>query len=225
MTGDETWTDDHESALLELLGLLEPVIQRAVSAAVRTSGYLMEAQDLRSECVLLVVERVAKFWEITQVETWERVAGKAFKNHLSDYVRKEIAHRYPDFARYSVGSIEDGLRLYFDTESYGQSGSSWPTGQVTRSPAAERGTSMAVIGDMSSALKRLRNEDRVILWYAYAENESDAWIAAELGITQEAARKRRTRAVDRIRDFLSNPAGNGALAGLHAAAMTVQDAA
>jgi DNA-directed RNA polymerase specialized sigma24 family protein len=108
------------------------------------------------------------------------------------------AHHLADQTWYSAQQLERLLPHAWDAAS-------WPQASVYHhsehnSSATE--SVLVMLGDVAAGLARLPAEDRRLLAARYRDDASYAEIATDLGISSEAARKRCSRALDRLHHLL-----------------------
>lgn len=109
------------------------------------------------------------------------------------------AHHYPDTQWYTRDQLTRILPHIWDTDTWPQTTS---LDHTPHTPNHEHGDAITILTDTRTAYQNLTDTDRHLLAWRYHDENTYAEIGARLGITDEAARKRTTRALTRLHHAL-----------------------
>lgn len=186
-----------EETTVEVYQALYPKIEGIAKAFVRSNPDLtLDWEDLAGDQWELIVRKADVFKDRLDAGE-ERYVVAALRNVVIATVKKQRAYEHPDHLIYSKAQVRDMLARFFDHSSW-VSGSDGAMAMVT-GRTYTWGDGIAGMADLASAFKRL-NEDAqraLAVRYLYPSWEWDE-IAEHLGITEHAARKRHTRALNSL---------------------------
>lgn len=118
-----------------------------------------------------------------------------------------------DLYMYNIATVRELLKDVFHHEHWqsgSQGGDGMPTGSKVVSHGGDR---VAMLGDVSAALKQIPQDQWNVLVWVYKYGYSHEQVAETLEISVEAARKRTDRAVERVRMVLMGIAPSTSEAG------------
>lgn len=118
-----------------------------------------------------------------------------------------------DLHMYNIGTVRELLKDVFHHENWQpspQGGDGMPTGSRVVSHGGDR---MAMLGDVSAALRQVPQDQWNVLVWVFKYGYSYEQVAEALEITEQAARKRTDRAVERVRMILMGIAPSTSEAG------------
>lgn len=137
---------------------------------------------------------------------WEPMIASTMRKVAFDHCAKEKAategYSVDDLFRYSLPKIKTLLPDVFDYadwQSFGQQGDGQPKG---RPQANQTGDRTVELIDIRSAVERLSEETKTLLWLQYSAQYSMENIAEALSLTLEAAKKRAQRALTAVQKEL-----------------------
>ena len=165
---------------------------------------MVELQDIKQSLYEWFVEHPNK------LDTWESIGEKdaknliyrSLRNQALDYCQrwkaKSIGYEVSDLFYYEAGIIEVLLPLVLRKEL--SVSHKLNMGTPGKPPApAEGGNLLAMMIEVSAAYNKLNKEDRLVLFYKYAESMDFGDIATEMGISSEdAVRMRHNRAIKKL---------------------------
>jgi RNA polymerase sigma-70 factor (ECF subfamily) len=185
MTGDSSFEDlirrvraGDENAAAELVRCYEPAIRRAARVRMVDTrlGRLLDSMDIcQSVLASFFVRAALGQYELDKPEQLLKLLATMARNKLADHARQEHAARR-DNRRLAAGSADEK-----------QVAAAGPT-------ASQRLSARELLSEVQ---KRLSAEERQVADLR-AQGREWADIAAELGASPEALRKRLTRAIDRV---------------------------
>lgn len=143
----------------------------------------------------------------------DEARGKAFVLRAlngwgNEYARRETAAirqcAPDDLSPYSKGSIRLMLPLLNDPESWSSYAAAGGEGGRSNRPVNEGGDVLAVYADLRRAWDLLTREQRELLQARYVDDDDEIFptLASELGISEDAARKRVERALSRLQQLM-----------------------
>ena len=155
----------------------------------------------------------AEHWH--KVEEWEEQESLVFKlkrtfnNEAQKYAAKERAHRaksMPSDAFYYTHEIlQELLKDVWEYTNWNESVSHNPEGEfVSKTAKPNEGFNReAMLSDVSFGLKKLNEQDRLLLQRRFAEGGTDVdALAIEYSVSDEAIRKRVSRALTKLQERL-----------------------
>lgn len=167
----------------------------------------VDVDDVIAGLYLWLVEHHGYVVEYRTTEGGQGKLATALTRHAHAVCAKEYrhAHHLADQSWYTAKQVERLLPHAWDP-------SEWPqTSTFTDTYTAAAETVVTMLGDVASGLRRLPDDDRLILERKYRLDYTYQAIADDLGISREAARKRCSRAVERLHHLLggdkADPAG------------------
>lgn len=139
-------------------------------------------------------------------EAWERrlrpLMTKAAGSSVSKEEAKTNGYSLDDVFEYSTTAVRALLENAFnyeDWQSFGQIGDGQPG---AKRQVNESGDGIAMLVDVKSAAEKLNEDQYNTLIKVYRDHYTSAMLAFELDITEEAAKKRVSRAVQALRKRL-----------------------
>lgn len=200
-------TIDHEA--------ITPII-RANSGSVRRSYPMVESGDLDGvqwEWVYSNQDKVKAFQDGEAMGLLSHRL-KSIATRWAAAEREITLGRDPeDLHMYNIGTVRELLKDVFHHENWQpspQGGDGMPRGSGVVSQGGDR---MAMLGDVSAALKQVPQDQWNVLVWAYKYGYSHEQVAEALEISVDAARKRVDRAVERVRMVLMGIAPSTSEAG------------
>ena len=185
------------------------VARLSANRCVRIHRYLVTSDDVFQHLNLWAVEH----WH--KIEEWERQDSLVFKlkrtfnNESQKYVAKERAYRAKaspsDAFYYTHEILQELLKNVWNYEHWVQSVAHNPDGEfISKSSKPSEGMNReAMLSDVSLGLKKLNEQDRLLLNRRFAESGTDIDVLAlEYSITDEAVRKRVSRALTKLQERL-----------------------
>ena len=158
----------------------------------------VDVDDVIAGLYLWLVEHHGYVVEYRTAEGGKGKLNTALTREAHAVCAKEYrhAHHLADQSWYTAKQVERLLPHAWDTSEWPQSS----TFTDTYSDVSE--TVITMLGDVSLGLRKLPDEDRQILEWKYRLDNTYADIGTRLGISKEAARKRVSRAVERLHYLL-----------------------
>lgn len=164
-----------------------------------TEGHLWLWLYEKRESIRKTVEDSPKEWEAMIASTLRKVAFDFCITEKADAEGVDPRDTYS----YSLPKIQELLEVVFeyeDWQSFGNHGDGQPRARMQANMTGDR---VAELSDIKAALERLpENPYNALLW-SYKYQLSNAELGVELGITEEAAKKR----VQRARESLQRELG------------------
>jgi RNA polymerase sigma factor (sigma-70 family) len=169
--------------------------------------HMVEAADLRQELWVWFLEHPnkVKTWEALDEKQSVRLIARSLRNAAKDYCQKEKAH--------AVGyRVEDNY--YYDRQVVERFLPAVMRGDLTapslkdlgfsnnKQVASEGGNWFAMMADIERALRKLTDEQRVILYLRFGDGCDNTTLAKELSISEDAARMRVNRAMNNLMNIL-----------------------
>lgn len=169
--------------------------------------HMVEAADVRQELWVWFLEHPnkVKTWEALDEKQSVRLIARSLRNAAKDYCQKEKAH--------AVGyRVEDNY--YYDRQVVERFLPAVMRGDLTapslkdlgfsnnKQVASEGGNWFAMMADIERALRRLTDEQRVILYLRFGDGCDNSTLAKELSISEDAARMRVNRAMNNLMNIL-----------------------
>lgn len=164
--------------------------------------------DVSQELWTHVQSNLSRFFDYMQREDGERIIRSILNQEARTYAIKErsvtTGYTVEDQAWYTPNAIRKILPDVFDYadwQSFQQG-----TSEVRAKPVANAtGDRLASIIDVKNALDKMLPEQRELLRKFYGGLMALEYLANDLDISQDAARKRLDRAVYALRDHLGGP--------------------
>jgi DNA-directed RNA polymerase specialized sigma24 family protein len=175
-----------------------------VSAEYHKKYGMVELDDIKQELYQWFVEHPNKLseWESIGKKDAKNLIYRSLRNQALDYCQKwkakSIGYEVSDLFYYEPDMVEALLPSVLREEF-----TVMPVlnlGKTGRPPApSEGGNMMAMMVEIHNAYCKLNTEDRVVLFYKYAESLDFAAIAKEMQLdSQDAARMRHNRAIKKL---------------------------
>ena len=169
--------------------------------------HMVEAADVRQELWVWFLEHPnkVKTWEALDEKQSVRLIARSLRNAAKDYCQKEKAH--------AVGyRVEDNY--YYDRQVVERFLPAVMRGDLSapslkdlgfsnnKQVASEGGNWFAMMSDIEIALRKLTDEQRVILYLRFGDGCDNTTLAKELSISEDAARMRVNRAMNNLMNIL-----------------------
>ena len=169
--------------------------------------HMVDAADVRQELWVWFLEHPnkVKTWEALDDKQSVRLIARSLRNAAKDYCQKEKAH--------AVGyRVEDNY--YYDRQVVERFLPAVMRGDLTapslkdlgfsnnKQVASEGGNWFAMMADIERALRKLTDEQRVILYLRFGDGCDNTTLAKELSISEDAARMRVNRAMNNLMNIL-----------------------
>lgn len=165
---------------------------------------MVELEDIKQELYQWFLEHPNKLteWESIGKRDAKNLIYRSLRNQALDYCQKwkakSIGYEVSDLFYYEPAMVEALLPPVLRGE-FGV----MPVlnlGKTGRPPApSEGGNMMAMMVEINSAYNKLSKEDKVVLFFKYAESLDYAAIAAEMELgSEDAARMRHNRAIKKL---------------------------
>ena len=186
---------------------LTPFVNQAAGATSRAYRTWVSFPDVAAHLWLFAVNSEDRLAEYMSRKEGPRIVAKILNQEARTYAIKERAavsgYSPEDLTWYSLAQIRRILPDVFDYQDW----QSFQTGSARGSkPVANAtGDRLATILDVSVALTKLQEDQVNILSWYYREANSLEWIADQLDISEEAARKRLERALKALQNELGGP--------------------
>lgn len=169
--------------------------------------HMVEAADLRQELWVWFLEHPnkVKTWEALDDKQSTRLIARSLRNAAKDYCQKEKAH--------AVGyRVEDNY--YYDRQVVERFLPAVMRGDLSapslkdlgfsnnKQVASEGGNWFAMMADIERALRKLTDEQRVIMYLRFGDGCDNTTLAKELSISEDASRMRVNRAMNNLMNIL-----------------------
>jgi DNA-directed RNA polymerase specialized sigma24 family protein len=165
---------------------------------------MVELDDIKQELYQWFLEHPNKLteWEAIGKRDAKNLIYRSLRNQALDYCQKwkakSIGYEVSDLFYYEPAMVEALLPAILRGEF-----TVMPVldlGKTGRPPApSEGGNMMAMMVEINSAYNKLSKEDKVVLFFKYAESLDYAAIAAEMELgSEDAARMRHNRAIKKL---------------------------
>lgn len=169
--------------------------------------HMVEAADLRQELWVWFLEHPnkVKTWEALDDKQSVRLIARSLRNAAKDYCQKEKAH--------AVGyRVEDNY--YYDRQVVERFLPAVMRGDLSapslkdlgfsnnKQVASEGGNWFAMMADIERALRKLTDEQRVIMYLRFGDGCDNTTLAKELSISEDASRMRVNRAMNNLMNIL-----------------------
>jgi len=186
---------------------MKPWIIQAAGSVSRAYSSWCTFSDTANTLWLWAVENESRVNEYLSQSDGERIVRSILNKEARTYALKERAmqsgYSPEDITWYSPNQIKAILPDVFDYEDWQSFGSG---GDGRSKPLVNSsGDRLAAILDVKSGLAKLHEVPKQILELAYGTGASLEFVAAFLGISEDAARKRLDRAVKALAGHLNNP--------------------
>ena len=188
---------DYSPARDEILLRYSPQTERLIQWLARTTEFgSTDIEDARQNAVFWTVEAIKKF-DLQQDERTRRCSFYSF-------LYRVLVARFKDFTK-QVRRLERRRTLASQGEDEDQSSS-----HLFRDPADP-----AAIVEAEEAARWLNaavaqlNDECLQIWQRLCEGLSLREIADELGLSYDAAKRRRRKLIDKLKFHLRRPPGNG----------------
>ena len=176
----------------------------SVSAEYHKKYDMVELDDIKQELYGWFLEHPKKLdeWEAIGKRDAKNLIYRSLRNQALDYCQKwkakSIGYEVSDLFYYEPAMVEALLPAILRGEF-----TVMPVlnlGKTGRPPApSEGGNMMAMMVEINSAYNKLSKEDKVVLFFKYAESLDYAAIAAEMELgSEDAARMRHNRAIKKL---------------------------
>lgn len=186
---------------------LTPLVERVASAVHASFPLHHDVNDTKQHLWLWVFENKNTVADI--IRNTERPEGTLYSlmtKEANGFLKKEdaVSHGYSqdDVFNYPTAVIEELLGQIFDYEdwqSFGQSGDGQPKAKAQANMTGDR---IAMLVDVKSAVERLKSDQYNAILWTYKYHFSPADLGETLEISEDAARKRVSRAVQAVRRLL-----------------------
>lgn len=160
----------------------------------------VDVDDVMAALYLWLVENHGYVVEYRDAEYGQGKLATALTREAHSACATEYrhAHHLADQTWYTAQQLEKLLPHAWDLSDWPQSSVYHPSGR----PDTSAETVLVMLGDVAHGLARMPADDRRLLALRYQDDASYADIAEGLGISSEAARKRCTRALERLHHLL-----------------------
>lgn len=186
---------------------LTPLVERVASAVHASFPLHHDVNDTKQHLWLWVFENKNTVADI--VRNTERPEGNLYSlmtKEANKFLKKEdaVSHGYSqeDVFNYPTAVVEELLSTVFDYEdwqSFGQRGDGQPTAKGQANMTGDR---IAMLVDVKSAVERLNTDQYNAILWTYKYHFTPADLGEALGISEDAARKRVSRAAGAVRKLL-----------------------
>lgn len=180
----------------------------AVARSVARRFSMVDWEDVAQELRLWFISEPAVIRYLSD-DSEDKVGTKKLMRSLgrqaSAYCQTEKAHslgyQVSDLEFYSTGALRDLLQMVFEYENWICTTANDGQPRAASRPA-EGNNLVAALSDVSRALDLCKEADRELLYRLYRDGFTEAEIAEEDGVSEEAVNKRHDRALARLRDVL-----------------------
>lgn len=168
-------------------------------------------EDVKQELHLKWLEKysyIKKYLDDADEQRGKAFVLRALNGWGNDYAKRETAAirqcSPDDLSPYSKSSIRLMLPLLFDAESWSSFAAKGGSDGPSNTPVNEGGTIMAVYADLRRAWAALDADLRHLLYVRYVNEDDQCYpaLATELGISEEATRKRVERALSKLQQTM-----------------------
>lgn len=185
------------------------MVRNVANSVSRSFPSYVDARDTEGQLWITLYERKESIRKTVEENpsTWEAMISSTLRKAATEYCYQEKAQTEGydprDTYVYSLTKIQSLLESVFDHEDW-QSFASKGDGQPgVKRQANETGDRLAELSDISAALMRLPDNTYNALLWSYKYHLPNAELGIELGISEEAAKKR----VQRAREALQRELG------------------
>jgi len=185
------------------------MVRNVANSVSRSFPSYVDARDTEGQLWVSLYERRESIRKTVEdnPNTWESMIASTLRKIATEYCYKEKAQTEGydprDSYAYSLVKIQSLLESVFeheDWQSFGVHGDGQP---IAKRQSNETGDRIAELSDISSAVQRLPDAAYNALLWNYKFRLSNAELGIELGISEEAAKKR----VQRAREALQRELG------------------
>lgn len=186
---------------------LTPLVERVASAVHASFPSHHDVDDTKQTLWLWVFENKNTIGGlIRNDESWERQLYSTMTKEATKFLKKEDSASYgysqEDVFNYPTAVIEELLSQVFDYEdwqSFGHHGDGQPK---SKGQANMTGDRIAMLIDIKSAVQRLKSDQYNAILWTYKYHFTSADLGEVLEVSEEAAKKRVSRAVQAVRRLL-----------------------
>lgn len=192
----------------ELWEVVYTVARQAASRCVRNHRNIVSAEDVFQHLNLWALEHWHKVEEWHGQDSLIFKLRRTFNNESQKLAAKERAYKSKstpsDAFYYTHGIIQELLVDVWNYNTWIESSVHQDAEFVSKSSKPSEGFNReAMLADVSSCLKKLSEQDRLLLKRRFAEGGTDVDVLAiEYSVSEEALRKRVYRAVTKLQDRL-----------------------
>jgi RNA polymerase sigma factor (sigma-70 family) len=183
------------------------IARQAARKTAQINRWSVEVDDIFQTLMVWALENESRVNEWAEMgREGNALLYRSLANEAQRFVLKERAAKsrvnVSDYFFYSVDVLMELLKDVWDYAGWTDAAPDQSQVGGTRRPS-EGGNRLAMLSDVSSALKHLSESDDMLLYYRFGHaGHSIEETATALGITEEAARKRVERALRRLQDQL-----------------------
>lgn len=190
------------------------MVRSVANAVSRSFPSYVDARDCEGQLWVSLYERRESIRKTVEdnPNTWESMIASTLRKIATDYCYKEKAQTEGydprDSYVYSLVKIQSLLESVFeheDWQSFGAHGDGQP---IAKGQSNETGDRIAELSDISAAIQRLPDATYNALLWSYKFHMPNAELGVELGISEEAAKKRVQRAREALQRELGRKSTN-----------------
>lgn len=202
--------------------VLHPMVKKVAHSVSSSFPPYVTSEDTEGHLWVWVYDKRSTLIKLVEDDphNWQAKIASTLRKVASDYCAKEKAavegYSTDDLYRYSIPKIKSLLLDVFDYQdwqTFGQTGDGQPK---ARSQANMTGDRVAELIDIRTAVKRLPEETKQLLYLVHVFYYTAENLAEYFGISVEAAKKRSQRAYGAVqralgrRDSAEEPTPSGA---------------
>jgi DNA-directed RNA polymerase specialized sigma24 family protein len=196
----------------ELLDQVFKVAKMASQRTARIHRNIVSSDDVYQHLNLWALEHWHKIEEWENQESLVFKLRRTFNNEGQKFAAKERAYKSrsstSDAFYYTHEVLQELLKDVWSYEYWVQSSSPVDTEFITRSTKPSEGNNrLALLSDVAESLKRLNETDRQLLRRRFDDGTTDFDVlAVEYGASEDAIRKRVSRAITKLQERLGGDA-------------------
>lgn len=179
--------------------LLEPIVTKVANAVCRQFPNYIDKQDVVNDLWERVYKERKNFDEMLGKEGWEKLAFWLLKKEAYKVVLAEDAaingYDQEDVFNYRLEVIRELLEVVFNYQDWQSFSTFGEGGPRATTLVNQTGDYVAMLIDVKAATERLPDEQYNALLWHYKYQYTNAMLADELDISEEAAKKRVQRSV------------------------------
>lgn len=190
----------------------KPMVRQIAASVSRNYPSFIDAADTEQHLWVWLYEKRTSVLQTVEddPQNWEAKIASTMRKVASDHCAKEKAaiegYDTSDLYRYSIPKIKELLPDsfdYSDWQKFGLKGDGQPTARIQANQTGDR---VAELVDVRAAIISLPHDTKKMLYLTHVFKYSAENLAAEFGISEEAAKKRLQRALGAIQKALGRRA-------------------
>lgn len=178
--------------------------------------YGADRDDMSQTCWLWLHQhprKVTQYLTENDPKIGIKMLARALRNECADYGEdckaQDLGYSRQDLYNYARAELEALLDSVYDEEKWHEPPVSEDGGRAARRDPATGGGWIATLADVSQALDRISQEDRLLLEAFHRDGWSNKDLAQHYGVSESAMTQRHQSAVRRLHDVLGGPKVRG----------------